>query len=306
MYFFFIGPFLNFYSLGNMINAAIPLILGALGVSVAMRAGSLNLGGEGQIYLGAFAATITALPLSHLGYFGSCIALLTGAFSAGLIAAFSGFLKARWNTNELITSFLLSNSVIMIVNYLVTNPFLDPQANLQSTRKIAENLRLPRILPPSNLSTALFFALALVVIVHIFLKKTKFGYELRMLGINEIFARYGGINTKMNTVLAMFVSGAFFGFAGGLMVFGSHYATIKEFSLGIGWNSLAAALIAGFYPAATVPAGFFFAWISSGSRIAMQNSDITYEVSYIIQSVIFFLSTSAILRNLFGKKRNLL
>jgi simple sugar transport system permease protein len=163
LFFFFIGPFRNVYSFGNMLNSAIPLIFGGLGVSIAMRAGSLNLGGEGQVYSGAFITTITALPLAFLGFSGGLISILAGAFFAGALAALSGFFKAQWNTNELITSFLLSNAVILIVNYLVTGPFHDPETNLQSTRKIAENLRLPLILPPSNLSAALVIALAAAV-----------------------------------------------------------------------------------------------------------------------------------------------
>jgi simple sugar transport system permease protein len=302
LFFFFIGPFRNVYSFGNMLNSAIPLIFGGLGVSIAMRTGSLNLGGEGQIYSGAFIATITALPLAFLGFSGCLIAILAGAFFAGALAALSGFCKARWNTNELITSFLLSNAMILIVNYLVTGPFHDPETNLQSTKKIAANLRLPLILPPSNLSAALVIALAAVAAVYFFLKKTKLGYEFRISGENEVFARYGGINTKLNTVLAMFLSGALYGLAGGLCVFGAYYGTVKEFSAGLGWNGLAAALVAGFNPLAIIPASLFFAWISSGARIAMQNSDITFEIASIVQSVIFFLATSMVLRNLFSGK----
>jgi len=103
-------------------------------------------------------------------------------------------------------------------------------------------------------------------------------------------------------VLAMFLSGALYGLAGGLCVFGTYYGTVKEFSSGLGWNGLAAALVAGFSPPAIIPAGVFFAWISSGARLAMQNSDVTFEIASIVQSVIFFLATSTVLRNLSGKK----
>jgi simple sugar transport system permease protein len=303
LFFFFAGPFRNLYSFGNMLNSAVPLILGALGVSIAMKAGSLNLGGEGQIYGGAFTATVAALSLERAGAAGGLSALLVGAFFAGTAAALCGFCKARWNTSELITSFLLSNALVLIVNYLVTGPFLDPETSLQSTRKIAAAFRLPLILPPSNLSAALFVALAAAAAVQIFLAKTKRGYELRMTGANEIFARYGGINTKVNTVLAMFLSGVFYGLAGGLAVFGTYYGTVKEFSTGMGWNSLAVALVARFYPPAVIPAAVFFAWIMSGARLAMQNSDVTFEVASIAQSVIFFLATSVSLRGIFGRDR---
>ena len=303
LYFFFFGPFRNVYSFGNMLNSAIPLILGGLGVSIAMKTGNLNLGGEGQIYSGAFAATAAALALARLGVFGGAFAVLFGAFVAGFLAALSGLFKARWNTNELITTFLVSNMMARIVNYLVDGPFLDPETNLQMTRKIDEAMRLPRILPPSNLSAAFFIALAAVGAAHIFLFRTKRGYEFRIAGINETFARYGGINTKVNTVLAMFLSGALYGLAGGLSVTGTYYATVKEFSAGLGWNGLAVALIARFYPPAIIPAALFFAWIGSGARIAMQNSDITFEVASIAQAFVFFLATSMSLRLVFARKK---
>jgi simple sugar transport system permease protein len=267
-----------------------------------MKAGSLNLGGEGQVYLGAFTATAAALALSRFGVTGGILAVLAGVFSAGAAAAFCGFCKARWKTSELITTFLLSGAIVPVVNYLVCGPFLDTETSLQSTRKIAEGLRLPLILLPSNLSAAFFFALAAVLMVHVFLTMTMTGYEMRMAGNNELFARYGGINTKLNTVLAMFISGGFYGLAGAFAVLGTYHATVKEFSSGLGWNSLATALIAGFYPPATIPAALFFAWIGSGARLAMQNSDITFEVAAIVQSVIFFLATSLVIRNIFSRR----
>ncbi|MDR1319730.1 MAG: ABC transporter permease, partial [Treponema sp.] len=259
--FFFLGPFRNLYNFGNMLNSAIPLAFGGLGVSIAMKGGHFNLGGEGQIYAGAFTATVCALVLAPLGIFGGVLALFAGACFAGAAAGFSGFCKARWNTSELITTFLVSNILTLIVNYLVNGPFHDPETNLQSTKKIAAALRLPLILPPSNLSAAVFAALAAVVLTQFFLGRTRPGYEIRMAGANETFARYGGINTALNTVLAMFLSGALYGLAGGLAVFGTYYGTVKEFSSGLGWNGLAVALIARFYPPAVIPAALFFSWI---------------------------------------------
>jgi simple sugar transport system permease protein len=299
--FFFLGPFRNTYNFGNMLNSAIPLIIGGAGVSIAMKGGHFNLGGEGQIYFGAFTATVASLSLAPLGFFGGLAALFAGALAAGAAAGLCGLWKAKWNTSELITSFLLSNALVLITNYLVTGPFLDPQTNLQSTRKIAAALRLPLILPPSNLSVSVFIALALVFLVHVFLGRTKPGYEIRIAGANETFARYSGINTKLNTILSMFLSGAFYGLAGGLAVFGTYYGTVKEFSSGLGWNGLAVALIARFNPLALIPAGIFFAWLGSGARIAMQNSDLTFEVASIVQSVIFFLVTSLSFRKFFNR-----
>ena len=302
LYFFFIGPFRNLFSFGNMLNAAVPLVFGALGLTVAVKAGNLNLGGEGQIYLGAFITTAAALHFSSLGVMGGVLAVMAGVFASGAMAAFSGFCKARWKTSELITTFLLSAAVIPVVNYLVTGPFLDPETSLQSTGKIAQNMRLHLILKPSGLSASAIIACVSVVIVQLFLAKTRLGFEFRMAGNNEMFARYGGINTKLNNVLAMAISGGFYGLAGNMAVLGTHYAVVKEFSAGLGWNGLAVALVAGFYPPAIIPAAIFFAWIGAGARSAMQNTGLTYEVASIVQAVIFFLSTSLVIRHIFARR----
>jgi simple sugar transport system permease protein len=307
LWFFFLGPLQNRYQFGNMLNGAVPLIFGGLGVCIAMKANSFNLGGEGQIYAGAFVATVTAIALAALGrsavlgWIGVVAALAAGAACSGAAAWVSGLCRARWNTSELITSFLISGSLVLIVNYLVTGPFMDPLTNLLSTAKIPEPFRLPLILPPSNLSAALYLALGAVPLVSVFLSRTRTGYEIRMTGSNEMFARYGGIETGRITMLAMFLSGAFYGLAGGLSVFGTYYATIKEFSSGLGWNGLATALIARFRPALIIPAAIFFAWIGAGARMAMQFSDVTLEIASIVQGVVLLLATSQVLLNLFRR-----
>ncbi|MDR0641025.1 MAG: ABC transporter permease [Treponema sp.] len=301
--YFFLGPLRNLYYFGNMLNSAIPLIFGGLGICVAMQANCFNLGGEGQIYIGAFVTTISALALAPLGLSGAVLALAAGAAVSGLAAGISGFLKIRWNTSELITSFLLSNALVLIISFFITGPFLDPATNLQSTRKIPDSFRLPLILPPSNLSAALFLAVTAVILVYLFLYKSRIGYELRMSGLNKVFAQYGGIHTSGKILLAMFLSGLLYGLGGGMAIYGTYYSTMKEFSSGMGWNGLAVALIARNKPQAVIPAAVFFAWIGSGARIAMQFSDITFEIASIVQSVVFFLVTSTVLLDIFKKQR---
>jgi len=300
LYFFFIGPFRNLFNFGNMLNASVPYIFGALGIIIAMKAGNLNLGGEGQIYLGSAVTVVTALSLSGLGAAGAVIAAAAGALSAGVLGALSGFCRAKWNTNEMITTFLLSCAVIPFVNYLVTGLLLDPGTSLLSTEKVSDNMRLPLILKPSSLSAGLLISFVFVLAVSFFLNGTRTGYEFRMAGYNDMFARYGGINTKFNTVLSLALSGFLYGLAGSVLVLGTHYAVIKEFSAGIGWNGLTTALIAGFSPAAVIPCAFFLAWINSGARIAMQNTGLAFEVAYIAQAALFILSTSAIIKKSFN------
>ncbi|MDR2419317.1 MAG: ATP-binding cassette domain-containing protein [Treponema sp.] len=302
--YFFMGPIQNTYYFGNMLNSAIPLIFGGLGASIAMRSNNLNLGGEGQVYIGGFVSTIAALALAPLGIGGAVLALLAGAIAAGLVSGASGFLKTKWDTSELITTFLLSNALLLIIDYLITGPFLDSETSLQSTTKIAQWFHLPKILPPSSLSAALFFAIAAVILVYLFLYHTLMGYEMRISGLNGTFARYGGVNTAKSGVLAMFLSGALYGIGGSMAIYGTYYATIKGFSAGMGWNGLAVALIARSRPQAIIPAALFFAWIESGAYLAMQFSDVTIELASITQSVVFFMASSAVLRTILTPRSN--
>jgi len=302
-YFFLTGPFSNIYNFGNMLNASSLFIFGALGISISMKAGSLNLGGEGQVYLGAFCTAAAAFILSGFGVIGIILSLLAGILSAAAMASFSGICKARWNINELITSFLLSCAIIPVVNYLVTGPFLDPQTSLLSTKKIAKSMHLALILKPSDLNYGAILAVFAVILSHFFLYRSKTGYEMRVTGSSEMFARYGGINTKLNIVLAMAVSGGFYGLAGSAAVLGTYHCVIKEFSSGLGWNALTVALLADFSIPAVIPAAVFFAWIEAGARIAMQNTGLSHEVASIVQAVIIFLCASKAFKNIIFRRK---
>lgn len=291
--YFFSGPVQNIYSFGNWINAAVPLILTGLGISLAFRASVFNLGGEGQVYTGGVVATALLLALPHLpGPIGIGAALLAAAAAGGLVAGLSGFFRMRWNTDALISSFLISKGLILVVDYIVTGPLKDPETNLLTTPRIAPVYRLGRILPPSLLDLSLPAVLAAALLVALYLFRTRQGYELRITGLNREFARYGGIDTKLYLVLPMILSGAFHGSAGAVSILGTYHRCLKGFSGGMGWNGIAVALIARNNPLAVIPAAIFFAYIEAGAKAAMLHSDMTMELAAVMQGVIFFLITA--------------
>ncbi len=289
----FIGPFSNVYYFGNTLNSMIPLVLGGLGILVALRCGLMNLGGEGQIYIGALFTAIFSYKFSGLGYFSIMIGLIAGFIISSLIAGLSAIFKILFKTSEMITSYLIAVAVTYITNYLISSPLKDPQTNLVATRKL--EYMLNPILKPSLLTTAIIYAVIIVFIIHYFLNHTEKGYELRMVGYNKEFARYGGISINKTYLLAMLLSGGLHGIAGGLSIVGTYGTAIKSFSSGMGWNSIAISLIALNNPIAIIPAAFFFAWINQGTLIAMQTTNITSDIALIVQSCILFLTTSVVL-----------
>ncbi|UCF09461.1 MAG: ABC transporter permease [Candidatus Bipolaricaulota bacterium] len=304
IYYFFVGPFTKSYYFGNMLNQSIGLIFTGLGIAVAFRSSTFNLGGEGQAYAGAMAATVICLSLPSLtGIVGGTAAILgaiaTGAFLAGL----SGFFRMRWGTDQLISSFLISAAVILIVNYLVTGPLDDPTNSMLTTARIGQQYQFLRIFKPSKLDISIVFAVAAAIATYFFMQRSHWGYEMRMCGINREFSRYAGINVAKYLMVPMAISGGFHGLAGAVAVMGTHYRCLKGVTAGLGWNGIAVALIAKNNPVAVIPAALFFAYLDAGARAAMLHADVTFELAKIAQAVIFFLVTAQALYGFFTTRK---
>jgi len=298
IYYFLIGPFINKYYFGNMLNSAIPLIFTGLGIAVAFRSSMFNLGGEGQVYAGGLAATVVCLALPFAGALvGISLALLGAILAGGVIGGLSGFFKMKWDTEELISSFLISAALILIINYFITGILNDPNSNLLTTKPISDKFFFLNIFPPSRLNISIIFALLTAILVFFFMFYSKWGYEMRMCGLNREFCRYGGINTAKYIVIPMFLSGGLHGLAGSISILGTYHMCLKGFSGGMGWNGIAVALIARNNPLAVIPAAIFFAYLEAGAKAAMLHSDITFEIAAVVQSTIFYLITAQALYN---------
>jgi ABC-type uncharacterized transport system permease subunit len=300
---FFIGPFGNAYYLGNMLNSAVPLVFTGLGIAVAFKSSVFNLGGEGQVYAGGLAATAVclALPAAN-GFVGALAAVAASIVVSGILAGLSGWFRMKWGADEMISSFLLSAAIILVVDYFITGPLDDPANNLLATLPIGTQYALARIFPPSKLNISAFFSLAAAALVWLFMNRTHAGYEMRICGLNREFARYGGINVGAYLVAPMVLSGGLNGLAGAFSVLGTNGAAIKGFSAGMGWNGIAVALIARNNPLGVIPAALLFAWLDAGARAAMLHGDVTYEIAAIAQSCIFYLVTAQALYGLVRKR----
>ncbi len=293
LYYFFIGPFTSRYAVGNMLNTAIPLIFTGLGIAIAFTSSNFNLGGEGQIYTGALLTTAVCLAIPQgNGLLVGLLAVLTGIAGGALLAGLSGFLQMKWGTNLLISTFLISSAVVLIINYMITGPMDDPASSLLATPAVGGQFRLAALLPPSKLDVSLLFGGLTAVGTFILVYYTHWGYEMRMCGLNSEFARYGGIRTSSFIIIPMLISGGLHGAGGGLVVLGTHYMAIKEMTFGMGWNGIAVALIAMNNPLGVIPAALLFAYLSAGANAAMLHTSVTFEIATIVQAVIFYLITA--------------
>lgn len=290
---FFAAPFGNAYYFGNMLAEVGILVLAGLGAGVAFGSRNFNLGGEGQVYLGSVvtAAICLALP-SGSPVLVPLLAAVASALASASLGWASGRLKLSLGVDELISSFLVSAAVVYFCDFMVTGPLQDASSNFQATGQIPGAFRFARIMPPSNLSTAVVPVLAILVLMAILLARTRFGFELSLMGKNAEFARYVGIDQGFYRTAPMAISGALYGLAGSFLVLGSYYRVMKGFSSGIGWTGIAVALVAGNAPLAMLPAAFLFGYLDAGAKAVMVGADVTQEIVSVVQAAVFLFITA--------------
>lgn len=290
---FFLTPFSSPWFLGNMLDRAALLMTAAAGITVAFRAGTFNLGGEGQIYLGGLAAAAVLLsPAISIGPAALAAAAIAAVAAAAALASVSGFLKARFGVDEMISSFLAGSAVSPVVDYIVSGPLRDPANSLLATPHFAPDRTLAKILEPSALSLSAPMALAVLFLVALVLERTAVGFRLRVSGSNPEFARFAGIKGDRYWTPAMAVSGALHGLTGFFAVAGTYGLCHRGFSGGLGWSAIAVALIARNFPLAVMPAAAIYAWLEAGSDAALLGSDLSIQTSAFAQAVVFLLVTA--------------
>ncbi len=258
--------------IADTLDRASVLILAGLAAAVAFRTSVWNLGLEGQLYMGAFAAAWVGFsfhglpPALHIA-----LVLLAGAAVGALWALPAIFLKLRWNVNEVVSTLMLNYIAILFTAYLVAFPFKDPKALFPGTPILEATARLPRLIPGSVLNIGFILALVLAFVVNWFMFRSKQGYELRMVGLNARFAGYAGMPVKQSAFLAMMLSGALVGLGGAVVIAGFFGRFITSFSVGYGWDGMLISLLAHNHPLGVIPAALFYAGLSNGA-LTMQSA----------------------------------
>lgn len=273
------GAFGSFNAFAETLVKAIPLLLVGLGTCIAYRASVTNIGGEGQMIVGALLSTWIGLSFTNLpGWLMIVIAMLAGSLGGALWGGLPGVLKAYFNVNEILSTVMMNAIAVQIMNYMLRGPMIDPvqaeaASQIPQTARLEIAYRLPR-LAPTRLHIGLIIAIILAVAVYILLWRTTLGYRIRAVGQNQAASKYGGINVKKQIVLALLLSGAFAGLAGMMQVYGVNYRMITDgsstgFTGNAGFNGIVAALFGQLHPLITIPASILFGGLLVGAN-AMQ------------------------------------
>jgi general nucleoside transport system permease protein len=265
------GAFGSVSGLTQSIVKATPLLLVGLGIVIAFRANVINIGGEGQIILGALAGTWFALAFRDWpGWLLIPATMLSGFVAGGLWGFIPGILKARLGVNEILSTVMMNAIALQLMNFLLRGPMMDPVELAKGTflaqsERLPESVWLPRLIPQTQLHTGAILAIVLAVAVYIFLWRTTIGYRLRAVGLNPDAARYAGIRVPFYQSLALTLAGGFAGLAGVIEVIGVQHRLLQGITSGYGFSGIVAALFGGLHPLGAIPASFLFGSLLVGA-----------------------------------------
>ena len=270
------GAFGSQNALADTLVKATPLLLVGLGICIAFRGGVINIGGEGQLVVGAVSGTFVGLSFPDASGWLIIPAALAAGFLAGAVwGGIPGLLKAYFNVNEILSTIMMNQIAVQGMNFLLRGPLIDPvqleaASRIPQTARLSPAFDLPRLIPTRlHLGTGL--AVVAAVLVFIFLWRTTIGYRIRAVGLNPHASRYAGIHIRRYMVLSLLLSGAFAGLAGAIQVYGVNHRMFTDgsatgFTGGAGFNGIVAALFGQLHPVGTIPASFLFGALLVGAN----------------------------------------
>ncbi len=284
------GAFSNGRHIGDMLEYAMVLCLCGLACDIGSRVGIFNVGGEGQLLLGAiFAAQIgvwldgtsawIAIPLAALG------AMAVGGFYAWI----PGVLKVKLKVNEVITTIMLNTVAAFLCQFLAKGPWKNANKNIVAgTGNLPSAFWFSKLVPGSNLSTAIIFSAIITFLVWYILQKTTKGYEMRLTGDNPRFALFAGLKTDRIVIITMVISGMMCGLVGMFRVYGAERifkttAVSNEYY----FEGLMVAMIAQYQPLPTIIISLIFAILKIGA-MGMQSVGVPIQIYWILQTVVIF------------------
>ncbi len=275
--------------LGETLVATTALLFPALGICLAFRAGLFNIGAEGQLLIGALFAGVLG-PIMHVpAAIGIALLFLFGALGGGIWGGLAGWMKARFNANEIIATLMLNFVAAYLALDLVSGPLRGPEASGAETAWLPADYWLPTLLPHTRLSIAILIALAVAFVLHALLNRTVFGYELRASGDAPEAARRNGVNIVRITWMSLALSGAIAGMGGAAIVTGELHRFNTQLSPGYGFTAIAVALVGDLNPLWICVAAFGFGILEAGGLSMQASVQVPKDAIHVIEGLIILI-----------------
>ncbi len=281
--------------LGNTLYRASLLMITGLATAVASDAGLFNVGGQGQMLLGALVAAFLGAQMTTLLPFTAgwpvwlitAVCLIAAVLAGMIFALIPALMKIKLNISEVVTTILLNSVALYFCTYMANGPLKAPGKGSQ-TAVILGDLNFTRFFTPSNLSQAVFIVAGITLLVWYIMNRSSWGYEMRMTGQNSRFAKFSGLKDGKLAVAGMLISGAMCGAVGMLEVFGWKHRYGVDLSTDFYWDGMLVAMIMRYKPLGIILMSFFFGILKAGAIKIQSSAGIPIEIIQVIQSIIIF------------------
>ena len=284
-----------------------PYIFAGLACALGFRAGLFNIGVEGQLFMGAAAATYVGYAVTGLpAYIHLPLALLAGALGGAIWGSIPGILKVTTGGNEVINCIMMNYIAYRVTTYLLTGPMSRPgTGGMPLSPLIQKTAEIPQFFAkPIRFHAGFFIALAVAFVVWWVLFKSTWGLNLRTVGTNPRAAKYAGLSIAATTIVGMAFSGALAGLAGANEILAVNHSMAIGLSSGYGFDSIALALLGNSHPVGVILAALLFGVLKNGATRMMVVSAIPIDIVTIIQALILiFVAAPAIIRSIYRMKR---
>lgn len=290
----FRGAFIGSRAFGRTLEKATPLIMGGLAVAFAFKAGLFNIGGQGQLLVGAIFAAYLGFAIEGLPFLLHMpLALLGGALVGALYGAVPGALRTYTGAHEVITTIMLNYVAINITDFLADGPWKDTGI-IARTPRILETAAIPVW---GNIPAGFFIAVFVSIAIWYLLYRTTLGYEIRTVGLNPHAAQYAGIRVSRIIILTMTISGALAGIGGAIETLGVVGRYQPGFNVGLGFDGITIALLAKTHPIGVIPAALLVGAMQAGSSQMQFDARVPFQIIDVIQALIlFFVSADMVVR----------
>ncbi len=287
---FFWEPIKSGYALSELAVKATPLLLIALGLAVCFRSNVWNIGAEGQFVLGAISAGgVALLADASTGPWIVPLILLAGALGGMLWAGIVALLRDRFNANEILVSLMLVYVATMILSYLVSGPWKDPNGyNFPQSKTFEKVAQIPRLFDGLRVSIGLPIALFGVLALWIYMFRTYMGFQLQVGGLAPAAARYAGFSSRRALWTALLISGGMAGLAGGLEVAGPIGQLTPYVPVGYGFAAIIVAFVGRLHPVGIVFAAILMSMFYIGGELAQSRLGLSKSLTGVFQGLLLF------------------
>ena len=292
-----------FQPISETLVASTPLMLAGLGIALAFRAGLFDIGGQGQLILGAIGATLAGFSFPGLpAPIHFLFAIAAGAAFGAAWGFVPGILKARTGAHEVITSMMLNYVGLNLLTWMLTTELFQAPPRVEAISKtVVPGVRLPHLLGPS-LRVNLGFVLAILVAMGVawLLQRSNLGFRFRMLGLNREAARVAGVNIEAHYILSMTLAGTIVGLAGAFMVLGVDYRIAALYGGTTGFDGITVAILGRGTPLGVALSSLLFGAFIAGGRTMQVNTSIPLQLVQVLQAVlVLFVAAPGVIKTIY-------